>query len=236
MKKSFFITGTDTGVGKTTVAAGLASAFRKKGLAVGVMKPVETGCVEKDGALVPADAIRLKEASGCKEPLDIINPYRFAPPVAPNVAARGAGVEIDLEVIVSCLSTLTNSYDVVIVEGAGGLMSPVTDTETMADLARYLTTPIVIVAPSRLGVINHTLLTALAARTTGVQVAGVILNHPAPGDTGPENNLEEIERFTGIRVLGEIAYKKNGAPDLRDAAQRLLGGTFLQKSSPQGFL
>ncbi len=209
MKRGCFITGTDTGVGKTFIACAIAGALKDQGIDVGVMKPVETGCAERGGGLVPIDALALKEAAGATDPIDEINPYRLAAPLAPNVAARNIGSEIDLTVIKERYGDLSTRHELILVEGAGGLLAPLTDSETMADLAVKLGLPLIIVAPSRLGCINHTLLTLRAAEQAGIPVLGIILNHPTPSDTADlsaEYNLGEIKRLAGVPVLGEVPY------------------------------
>lgn len=213
MKRGCFITGTDTGVGKTFVACALACALKRSGMDVGVMKPVETGCVERNGGLVPADALALKAAAASADPLDTINPYRFAEPLAPNVAARNTEREIDLTIIKERFEDLSSVHDLVLVEGAGGLLAPVTDSETTADLVVQLGLPLIIVAPSRLGCINHTLLTVRVAEQKGIPVLGIILNHPAPldaADLSTQYNLDEIKRLSGVPVLGEVPYMEEG--------------------------
>ena len=208
-RRGCFITGTDTGVGKTFVARAIAGALKRGGLDVGVMKPVESGCATKDGKLIPSDALALKEAAGADDPIDVINPYRFAAPVAPNVAARLEDKEIDLSIIKKLYGELSVKHDIMIVEGAGGLLSPVTDTENAAEVAALLDLPLIVVAPSTLGVINHTLLTLRAAEEYKLPVLGVILNHPSPidpADPSTQYNLEEIKRLAGVPVLGELPY------------------------------
>ena len=216
MSRSFFITGTDTGVGKTFVTAGLARVARDNGDTVGVMKPVETGCAEVDGVLMPGDAVAIKEASLCATPLDTINPYRFALPLAPYLAARAAGTEIDPELIKAMYGEIAASHDFVLVEGAGGLLVPITHELVMADLVTLLNLPLLIVAASRLGAINHAALTAECAAKRGIEVAGIILNNTTAPET-PEKGLNraEIERVTGIAVLSEIPFSgglKKDAP------------------------
>lgn len=218
MQKKIFITGTDTGVGKTFVASAIAGVLRNGGIDVGVMKPVETGCVEEDGALVPADALKLKEASGSGDAMDLVNPYRFAAPLAPSVAASLEEREIRIEKIAEAFNVISQRHDFIIVEGAGGLMVPLTESETFADLAASLNIPIVIVAPSRLGVINHTLLTVEAARKRGIEVSGIILNNPAPPhgwDLSGERNAEVIRRFSGVPLLAEVPFIKKEKPPYR---------------------
>lgn len=195
-----FITGTDTGVGKTHVAALAAGVLKARGVDVGVMKPVETGCAGG----IAQDAEALIRASGVKDPLEVVAPYRFTQPVSPNVAAREAGVEVDPGVIEDSFSRLSAAHDTVLVEGAGGIMVPVTDGLTFAGLVKRLNLPVVVVAPSRLGVINHTLLTVFQARSMGLSVRGVVLNHPSepdPGDRSVQTNREVIERFTGVEII-----------------------------------
>lgn len=216
MSRSYFITGTGTGVGKTFVTAGLARAARDNGDEVGVMKPVETGCNEEGGILVPRDAVALKEASLSPTPLDTINPYRFALPLAPYLAARAAGTKIDPALIKARYGGIAASHDFTLVEGAGGLLVPITQDMVMADLAALLGLPLLIVAASRLGVINHAALTAECAARRGLEVAGIILNNTTePGTPGMELNMAEIERVTGVAVLAEIPFSggmKKDAP------------------------
>src|SRR6185503_12356190 len=124
MGSGIFITGTDTGVGKTFFAATLAAYLRDAGYRVGVMKPAETGCEESDGALIPADALLLKDASGCTEPIERICPYRLAEPLAPSIAAERAGVKIDIDHLMAVYGGIKAGHDVTLVEGAGGLLVP----------------------------------------------------------------------------------------------------------------
>jgi len=255
VKKAWFLTGTDTGVGKTAVAASLARAFHEAGLRVGVMKPVETGCELRDGRLVGADALLLKEAASSETPLEQINPYSFAPPISPELAARQDGVEIDFEVIRAAYEEICSSSDVVIVEGAGGLLVPLgevdggirgdcegarggetrgsgqkgSDVCFMTDLAAFLGLPIIIVAPSRIGVINQTMLTVHTARSRGLIISGIVLNHPVapdPNDRSLESNFAEVARNTGVEVLGELSFNKKNAPymDVRGVLTALTAG------------
>ena len=215
MKPSFFITGTDTGVGKTAAACILARSFRAAGYRVGVMKPVETGCADKDGKLIPQDALRLKEASGSTAALETINPYRFTLPLSPHTASEHFGATIEFDNIKSCFDELIKENDVMLVEGAGGLLVPVSEGRTMADLAIYLGMPLIVVSANRLGTINHTLLTVHCALSKGLKVAGVILNNTTPkdGDISREYNRADIERLSPVPVLFEIPFlKKEVAP------------------------
>lgn len=214
MGKAWFITGTDTNIGKTFVSTGLARAFKRRGLSTGVMKPVETGCPMVGPALAPQDAIALKEASGSNDPIDLLNPFRFAPALAPLVAAEMAGKAIEPDVIKSAFDLIRASHDATIVEGAGGLLVPVTLEMTMGDIARLLDIPVIIVAAPGLGVINHTAMTVECARARGISVAGIILNNltePDHHDISIKSNAASIERLTGVRVLAEIPYNKKEA-------------------------
>ena len=198
-----FVTGTDTGVGKTVVTAALAAALRGRGLRIGVMKPVESGCERRDGALFPADAIFLREVSGCEAPLDVVSPYRMERAIAPALAAEAEGVAISLDRIAEAYATLAAEHDIVLVEGAGGLLAPLTSDLTMLDLALRLRLPLLIVARNTLGTINHTALTVRAARTAGASIAGIILNETTPArDDSSSGNADALRRWGGALLLG----------------------------------
>jgi dethiobiotin synthetase len=168
------ITGTDTGVGKTVVACALAADLVRRGLNIAVWKPAETGW--NPSTEETSDAARLQKAAGSTEPLEVICPYRLREALAPAVAARVEGVFIDLAHLARLYHKRRMSSDVLIVEGAGGLLVPLVDSTTYADLARDLGLSLLIVAPNRLGVINHTALTARAAAAEGIHVIGFVLN------------------------------------------------------------
>ena len=207
MGTGIFITGTDTGVGKTLVACGLAALFREYGLRVGVMKPAETGCVEKDGELVPEDAMRLKEAAGSDEPLENICPYRLVDALAPSVAAERVGVKIDISRIGRIYDAIAARNDVTIVEGAGGLLVPLLPHYTYADLAKLLKIPLVVVAANRLGAINHLLLTLESAAAYGLRMAGYVwTNLEAQPSLAAETNPDALRFLTSIPCLGEIPH------------------------------
>lgn len=205
--KGFFITGTDTGVGKTFVTAGIVSTLREKSVNVGVMKPVETGCPEKDGKLEPQDALYLKNAAGVSDELDLISPYRFKAPLAPSIASRVEGKIIELNRIKECYYKLASRHSIMFVEGAGGLLAPINENETVADLIKLLNLPLIIIAASRLGAINHTLLTVRYAQSVGIEVKGIILNYPALSvEETLSANQAEIKRLANIPVLGELPF------------------------------
>ncbi len=196
-----FVTGTDTGVGKTVVACALAEQLRARGVDVGVMKPIETGV----GSQGPLDAIALLEAADVRDPLDLICPVRLALPAAPSVAAEAEHREIDLAAIRTAFDTLRSRHECVIVEGAGGLLVPITNSLTMADLARDRGLPLIVVARGRLGTVNHTLLTLEVAAGRGLAVAGVVISHgPIPLSSADAANLAVLRKLLGARLLAEI--------------------------------
>lgn len=225
MNCSYFITGTDTGAGKTFVASSIARALRLRGVDVGVMKPVESGCAVIGGATTPLDALALKEASSSADALEDICPYRLALPLSPHLAARLSGVRIDFEIIKNAFRKLSDRHGLMLVEGAGGLLTPLTDELTVADLAAALKLPLIIVAQSKLGVINHTLLTVEAARNRGLKVAAIVLNElPEATDRSIEYNSGEIKRITGLPVFGLPGAKKEVPGQVAgDLLDRLFG-------------
>ena len=211
MGNGLFITGTDTGVGKTFFTCALATLLRSYGYRVGVMKPAETGCGEKDGKLFPEDGWRLKSASGCGEPIEIICPYRFAEPLAPSVAAERAGVKIDVDHLLAVYQDISAKHDITLVEGAGGLMVPLVPSFTFADFARVAKLPLLVVAANRLGVINHLLLTLEHAGCKGLRTAGYVLNQiTAELSLAAETNREVIAGMTGVPCLGELPFVTHG--------------------------
>jgi len=200
---ALFITGTDTGVGKTFVACALATALRAGGRRVAVMKPIETG-VERD----PEDALRLAAAAADPAPLDDVCPYRLRAPLAPAVAARLEGVVIDVERIVRLVARRTAAADVLLVEGAGGLLVPLAGRTTWLELAARCRLPVLIVAANRLGAINHCALTARVANTAGLLVRGFVLSQTsAAPDASAATNAEVIAGLTGLPCLGSFDHR-----------------------------
>lgn len=199
--RALFVTGTDTGVGKTVAACTVVRQLRARGVDVGVMKPVETGV----GPGGPLDALALREAAGSPDPLDDICPQRFALPAAPAVAAAHEGRDVDDDAIFRAFSRVKSRHELVLVEGAGGLLVPATRDLTMADLARELGAPLLVVARGALGTINHTLLTLDAADTRKLPVLGVILSHTTGPLPAPDAaNLDALRTTLGPRLLGEL--------------------------------
>jgi dethiobiotin synthetase len=223
-----FVTGTDTGVGKTQIAAGLAVALRARGIDVGVMKPVETGCPRRRGRLLSLDAMTLREASGSRDALYLINPYRFREPLAPMVAAEVSGRQIEIRTLKERFDHLADRHRVILVEGSGGLMAPITDTETFLDFAGLLRLPLLVVIGSRLGALNHARLTVEAALHARLPVAGAILNHPNKDRSlAQRTNLLALRRVLPVPVLAQIPHCSAGErqPPWKDLRlQRLLAG------------
>ena len=220
MTPSIFVTGTDTGVGKTFVACGIARALRRRGVDVGVMKPVATG--EARG--VSSDAVLLKDAAGVRDALQFVNPICLVPPLAPSVAARVSRTPIDLRRVWFAYGTLAARHDCMVVEGVGGLLVPVLERTPVAEMARRLGLPLVIVTRPTLGTINHTALTVLAARTFGLGVLGLVINHHRKFRVGlaERTNRQALEAECRVPVLGEVPYGPGrGAFDR--IAGRLLG-------------
>ena len=210
MGGGIFITGTDTGVGKTVVACGLAALLRKSGYKVGVMKPAETGCEERDGKLFPQDAYLLKEASGCDVPLETICPYRLRDPLAPSMAAEREGVKIDISLLEKIYGEISSAHDITLVEGAGGLLAPILPSFTYADFAKLLKLPLLVVAPNRLGVINHLLLTLEHASSHGLRVLGYVFNRlNSEPSVAADTNREALLSLTAVPCTGEIPYIEN---------------------------
>ncbi len=194
-----FVTGTDTNVGKTYVACRLARQWHSQGLHLGVLKPFESG----EGG----DAAKLLRAACLEVPLSAVRPYIFKRPLAPAVAARYEGRRPSFARVKSALRTMAKGRPGVLVEGAGGLLVPLTRTLNNADLAKALGLPILIIARPGLGTINHTLLTLEAARSRGLKIAAVLLNGKIKaGDTSWRDNPREIRRLGHVRVLGPLAW------------------------------
>lgn len=184
--KGVFITGTDTGVGKTVVAAAIAHYLRKRGILVAVLKPVTSGAVIIDGRIVSEDAELLRWASACNAPDTDIAPYLLREPLAPSESAAREGVTIQIGPIRESFERLSTSHDFVVVEGAGGFLVPLAKDLLVADLVEELSLPLLIVARPNLGTVNHTLMTCECARSRGIEVMGVVINgqpeHPGPAE------------------------------------------------------
>lgn len=208
-----FITGTDTGVGKTAVTAALALCLKQRGVRVAVMKPIETGCSNERP--FESDAERLGTAIETKIALDHIGPYRFSLPLAPLAAARSAGVTIEVDHIAAIFHTLADDHDVVLVEGVGGLMVPLSEETDIRDLIAALGLPVVIVGRAALGGVNHALLTIEALRQRAIPVIGILLNQlsPRPHLEQTESTVSLIRERSGVPVFGPIIYQSTCRED-----------------------
>jgi dethiobiotin synthetase len=213
MGSGILITGTDTRVGKTFVGCGLAALLRTSGRRVGVMKPAETGCIERDGKRLAQDAEHLKKASRSELPLERICPYQLKEPLAPAVAAEREDVLIDIDRLMTVYEEISSTHDVTIVEGAGGLMVPILPSYTYADLARVLKLPLIVVAANRLGAINHLLLTLEHAACRGLRVLGYVLNLVDQDlSLAMETNRDTLVALTSVPCLGELPYFEGSGP------------------------
>jgi dethiobiotin synthetase len=205
VSKGIFITATGTEIGKTVITAGLALALKEYGYRVGVMKPVQSGHLlhEKE-----SDGMRLKHWTQVDDPIEQIVTYSFPEPVAPQLAAEIHQVHIDEYFILDQWKQLVTKYDVVLIEGAGGLMTPLSQRYCIADLARDIGFPLMVVSPPLLGTVNHSALTALVAHQSGLSLAGFILNGLKQTEIDPSvpHNARFIEQITRSPVLGTVPW------------------------------
>ena len=204
MARGYFVTGTDTGVGKTTVAVALIHALRQRGLRVAAMKPVAAGCEWVEGQLQNDDVIALSAAVNVHADPRLVNPYAFAPAIAPHIAAAQTGVEIELDKIMSAYAALTRAADVVVVEGVGGFRVPLGEYLDTADLAQALDLPVVLVVGMRLGCLNHALLTAEAVAQRGLKWAGWVANVFDTNLPALAENLAALELLLPKPCLGRV--------------------------------
>jgi dethiobiotin synthetase len=208
-----FVSGTDTGCGKTAVSRALAAAARARGLAVHALKPIETGCAGPPQARIPADAVAIARAAGDARAVHELCTYRLALAAAPAVAAAHEGVAIELEELRRAYRRAAEGVDLVVVEGAGGLLVPVAPGLDMAALASELALPVVLVARARLGTINHVLLSLREAQRRGLRLAGVAVSHTEPALSAADRaNLDWLLAHLPAPFLGELAHvAQNGS-------------------------
>ncbi len=197
----YFVTGTDTGVGKTLAAVALTGALAARGVRVAVMKPVAAGTVKTPDGEFNDDALELLAASTVKAPSEDVNPYLLKTPASPHLAARADGIAIRHERIAASFTRLRAASDLVMVEGAGGWLSPISATETMADVAEKLDLPVLLVVGMRLGCLNHALLTRDAVRARGMRFAGWIANKLATEMPLANANIETLAERFGMPAL-----------------------------------
>ena len=209
MGKGFFVTGTDTGIGKSWCSAALIWKLRQQGHSVAGMKPVASGCIETAEGLRNEDALLLQQLSSSTIPYNQLNPYAFKAAIAPHIAAEHEGNCIDLEVIKRKYNSISNEYDFTIVEGVGGWLVPLNDQQTLADLAAALKLPVIMVVGLRLGAINHALLTAHQIHQSGCHLAGWIANTPVAKMAAQAENLETLRRLIKAPLLGVVPHLEN---------------------------
>ena len=210
---SLFVTGTDTGVGKTLASTALLHALARHHVRVVGMKPVAAGTVHIDGEDVNEDVVALRAASTCRVPPELDNPVLLPDPVSPHIAAARAGRPIRIAELVDCQRRLAQLADAVVVEGAGGFQVPLSNSETGADLAQALGLPVVLVVGLRLGCLNHALLTADAIRARGLWLAGWVANHVDATMLAQEDNIAFLRQKLQAPLLATIPHQ--AAPDPR---------------------
>jgi len=215
----YFVTGTDTGVGKTLVSSALLHALAIRYPRVAGMKPVAAGAIEVDGAQTCDDVLALRSASTVKVPPELDNPVLLPEPLSPHITAKRTGVRIDIGEIARRYQALRNHADAVVVEGAGGFHVPLSDTETGADLAQRLALPVLLVVGLRLGCLNHAALTAEAIRARGLVLAGWIANRIDPSMPAQQENIAWLAQRLAAPMLADVPY--SGAPDPRAIAIQL---------------
>lgn len=213
--QGLFITGTDTGVGKTLLSVSFVKALVQHGLRIAVMKPIASGSERTSAGLRNADALALAEASNVVVPYDSINPYCFEPAISPHIAAEEVKIDVDVGLIKSRFQALAAGADFVVVEGAGGWYAPISKTKSMADLPKSLGIPALLVVGMRLGCLNHALLTRQAIEASGVELAGWVANSIDPQLERAAQNLSSLERMLGSEPLAVFPFVPDGQPDVR---------------------
>ena len=204
--KRFFVTGTNTEIGKTYVASLLATAWHQQGHRVGVYKPVASDCqVASGGGLLSDDAVKLWESAGRPLSLDAVCPQRFRAATAPNVAARLEEKTVDAQLLREGLKPWLD-FDVLLVEGVGGLLAPISDQDLVVDVAVELGFPLILVVGNQLGCINHTLLTIRVAKAAGLELAGVYLNDCDQPDESSQTNLLELQRLADVPFIAQVSH------------------------------
>ena len=217
--RSLFVTGTDTGVGKTLVSAALLHALAQRHARVVGMKPVAAGLVPQGAHWASEDVLMLRAASTLRVPPELDNPVALPEPLSPHLAAARAGGHVGVAELLAAQRALLARADVVLVEGAGGWRVPLNDSETLADLARAMAAPVVLVVGLRLGCLNHALLTAEAIRADGLQLAGWVANSVDPGMACRDENIDTLRQRLHAPLLGVVPWL--AAPDPRAISLQL---------------
>jgi dethiobiotin synthetase len=210
--RGYFITGTDTGVGKTAVTLGLMAHLQAQGQSVAAMKPVASGCERTGAGLRNDDALQLQRQSSVALPYALVNPYAFEPPIAPHIAAARAGEIIAIRTIRAACAEIAGKADRVLVEGVGGWQVPLNDDEFLADLVRALELEVILVVGIRLGCLNHALLTAASIEASGCTPAGWVANCLPPGTAFAEENINTLKSRLSFPFLGEVPVMEHVEP------------------------
>ncbi len=206
-KRTFFVAGTDTDVGKTAVAAGLLEAANQRGLSTVAMKPIAAGCQQTEAGLRNSDALILQQTASIKLSYAQVNPVAFEPPIAPHIAAQQADRRLDADRIAAlCRGVMMQPADFMIIEGAGGWRVPLNNRQTLADIPKLLRTPVILVVGMKLGCISHTLLTVEAIVKDGLRLAGWVANRAGADMSCYSENLETLKSMLSAPLLGEIPH------------------------------
>jgi dethiobiotin synthetase len=223
--RNLFVTGTDTGVGKTRIAAALCHGLAGRGLRVAGMKPVASGCIATPEGLRNEDATALLAAMNVRAAYDEVNPYAFAPAIAPHIAAHEAGIDIDFARLDRAFERLRLQAEVMVVEGAGGWLAPLDATRSFADLAARWQLEVILVVGLRLGCLNHALLTGESIERRGLRLAGWVGNSIAARFPRKEENIATLRARIAAPCLGILPFKRNF--DISDTAARLALDTLM---------
>lgn len=207
--KAYFITGTDTGIGKTAITAGLAGSMRKLGVNVGIMKPIATGIPQKTG-FKSLDVAILVDASGTKDSEDLVNPVFLPIPTSPYDATKLLSMPVDMPLILTKFAKLLSMHDVLLVEGIGGVMTPITKNFFVADMIKAMSIETIIVTRATLGTLNHTTMTYKVCKDYGIKVKGLVINNFDENGTAAEKGVPvTLHEITGLDILGVIPFIKN---------------------------
>ncbi|WP_299194445.1 dethiobiotin synthase [uncultured Amphritea sp.] len=206
-KRTFFVAGTDTDVGKTVVSAGLLEAANQRGFSTVAVKPIAAGCEQTEAGLRNSDALILQQTASIKLSYEQVNPIALEPPIAPHIAAQQAGRRLDADRIAAlCRGVMMQPADFMIIEGAGGWRVPLNNRQTLADIPKLLRTPVILVVGMKLGCISHTLLTVEAIVKDGLRLAGWVANRAEPEMSCYNENLETLKSMLSAPLLGEIPH------------------------------
>lgn len=207
--KAYFIAGTDTGVGKTVITAGLAGSMRKLGVNVGVMKPIATGIPQKKG-FKSSDVDIIVEASRTKDSEDLINPVFLPIATSPYDATKLLSLHVDMSLILTSFTKLLSIHDVLLVEGIGGIMTPITQNFFVIDMIKAMNIETIIVTRATLGTLNHTMMTYRLCKDYDIKIKGLVINNfDEKGTVAEKNALVTLHEITGLNILGVVPFIKN---------------------------